>query len=58
MEKLPSEPGALMSEYEAIYRRFAELVAHGRSEVDARPLQLVADIFMTARNVSVEPFVD
>jgi predicted dehydrogenase len=53
-----SEPGALMSEYESIYRRFAELVAEGNSEVDARPLQLVADIFMTARNVAVEPFVD
>jgi D-galactose 1-dehydrogenase len=53
-----SEPGALMSEYESIYRRFAELVAEGNSEVDAQPLQLVADIFMTARNVAVEPFVD
>jgi predicted dehydrogenase len=53
-----SEPGALMSEYESIYRRFAELVAEGNSEVDARPLQLMADIFMTARNVAVEPFVD
>ncbi len=47
-----------MSEYESIYRRFAELVADGNSEIDARPLQLVADIFMTARNVAVEPFVD
>jgi predicted dehydrogenase len=54
----PNDPGALMSEYESIYRRFVELVADGNSEVDARPLQLVADIFMTARNVAVEPFVD
>lgn len=57
-EPAPSDPGTLMNEYESIYRRFAELVAHRQSEVEARPLQLVADIFMTARNVPVEPFVD
>jgi predicted dehydrogenase len=57
-EPAPSDAGALMSEYESIYRRFAELAVRGESEDDARPLQLVADIFMTARNIAVEPFVD
>ena len=38
-----SEPD---SEYRRIYRRFHELVSSGRSDVDARPLQIVADGFM------------
>lgn len=54
----PREGGVLGSEYEAIYRRFAELVAGGESEVDARPLKLVADIFLTAKHIAVEPFED
>ncbi len=40
-----------------IYERFAELIRQEESEVDARPLQLVADIFMLAKYISVEPFV-
>jgi predicted dehydrogenase len=48
----------LRSEYASIYERFAELVAQHQSEVDARPMQLVADSFLIGRRVTVEPFVD
>jgi len=57
-DAVPPEAGALESEYEAIYRRFAGLIARGQSDVDARPLQLVADIFMVAKRIAVEPFED
>lgn len=43
-------------EYAGIYRRFAELVAQRRSEVDLAPLALVADAFLLGRRRSVEPF--
>lgn len=46
------------AEYEAIYRRFAELLARGESSVDEAPLQLVADAFMLGRRIEVAPFVD
>ena len=46
-------PVTLAYEYELIYRRFAELISRGDSEVDSRPLELVADIFMMAETVSV-----
>lgn len=55
---LPHDPEQLRSEYVSIYEHFAELVAQRRSEVDARPLELVADIFLLARRVSVAPFVE
>jgi D-galactose 1-dehydrogenase len=54
---VPPDPGALASEYEDIYACFVQLIRQGKSEVDARPLQLVADIFLIARYISVEPFV-
>jgi predicted dehydrogenase len=57
-EPIPVDAGSLESEYEAIYRRFAELVAVKGSDVDARPLQLVADIFLVARQIPVEAFTD
>lgn len=44
------------SEYAGIYRRFAELVRTGGSDVDVAPLRQVADAFMLARRVTVEPF--
>jgi D-galactose 1-dehydrogenase len=56
-EAVARAPGALANEYEAIYARFAELIASGQSEVDVRPLQLVADIFLVARHMAVEPFL-
>jgi D-galactose 1-dehydrogenase len=56
-EPVPPDPGALAGEYEAIYGRFAELIASHESDVDSRPLQLVADIFLIARQLSVEAFI-
>ena len=53
-----ADENTLASEYQSIYQRFAELVEHKRVEVDARPMQLVADIFLIARRVAVEPFID
>lgn len=44
------------SEYAGIYRRFAELVAEGASDVDLTPLRHVADAFMLGRRIVVEPF--
>jgi D-galactose 1-dehydrogenase len=55
---VPGEAGALESEYEAIYRHFAELISRKELDVDARPLSLVADIFMVAKHIAVEPFVE
>ena len=46
----------LATEYPALYRRFAELVRDGASEVDLTPLQLVADIHLKARIRIVDPF--
>lgn len=55
-KEVPRDAGALNSEYESIYRDFAALIAQGKSDVDGRPLQLVADIFLTAKQITVEPF--
>jgi len=55
---VPPNPGALGSEYESIYARFAELIIRAQSDVDARPFQLVSDIFMVAKQSTVEPFED
>lgn len=55
---LPHEPERLRGEYVSIYERFAQLVAQRHSEVDTRPLELVADIFLAARRVSVAPFTE
>ena len=55
-EPAHGEPGELHGEYTSIYRAYAELIAAGRSEVDTRPLELVADIFLTAKQVAAEPF--
>ena len=44
------------SEYAGLYGRFAELVLECRSEVDVRPLQLVADAFLIGRRVTTAPF--
>jgi D-galactose 1-dehydrogenase len=55
-ERVEPDANVLAGEYESIYSRFAELIAGGVSEVDARPLQLVADVFMVAKHVPVEAF--
>jgi hypothetical protein len=57
-QPVPADAGALASEYASIYSEFAGLVASGRSDVDARPLQLVADIFLVARQITVAAFVE
>ncbi|WP_326914290.1 Gfo/Idh/MocA family protein [Sphingopyxis chilensis] len=43
-------------EYPRLYSRFAELVAAGKSDVDIRPLQLVADAFLVAERRTVALF--
>jgi hypothetical protein len=45
-------------EYPAMYRHFVELVRSGRSDVDVRPLQLVADAFLSAHHVETDAFED
>jgi D-galactose 1-dehydrogenase len=43
-------------EYAGIYRRFAELIRAGSSDVDLSPMVHVADAFTLGRRVTVEPF--
>ena len=57
-EPVPPDAGSLDAEYEAIYRRFGELVPRAASDVDVRPLQLVSDIFLVAKQIPVESFED
>ncbi len=45
-------------EYPMLYRRFAELVRAGHSDVDLAPLRHVADAFMLGRRKVVEAFHD
>jgi predicted dehydrogenase len=45
-----------IGEYPDIYRRFAELIDERRSDVDVRPLRLVADCLLVGRTERVEPF--
>ncbi|WP_448662081.1 Gfo/Idh/MocA family protein [Sphingomonas sp. CJ20] len=56
--QLPGEPErkAPDREYAGLYARFAELVAAGQSEVDVRPLQIVADAFLLGERRINEPF--
>lgn len=39
-------------EYPRLYARFADLIAAGESDVDWRPLQLVADAFLVAERAT------
>ena len=43
-------------EYQSLYRHFAELVRQRVSDVDKRPFQLVADIFLIAKRQNVDLF--
>ncbi|ODR89213.1 Gfo/Idh/MocA family protein [Sinorhizobium alkalisoli] len=45
-------------EYPMLYRRFAEIITTGRSDVDLAPLRHVADAFMLGRRKFVETFHD
>lgn len=47
-----------LAEYEAIYRRFAELLERRESHVDTAPFGLVADAFLVGRRRVTEPFVE
>jgi D-galactose 1-dehydrogenase len=57
-ELVPPDTGALDNEYASIYRHFADLIDRGQSDVDAKPFQLTADIFLLAKRSTVEPFED
>lgn len=46
------------AEYEGIYRRLADVLDSGKSDVDGAPLQLVADAFLLGRRKVVAPFQD
>lgn len=45
-------------EYPGLYARFSELVQNGSSDVDTRPLQLVADAFLRGYRKTTEAFHD
>ena len=45
-------------EYPDLYRHFAAVVRGHSVDVDVRPLQLVADAFLSGHRVEVDPFVD
>ena len=45
-------------EYPALYRRFAEIIRAGQSDVDLAPLRHVADAFMLGRRKFVDVFYD
>ena len=47
-----------VSEYAALYARFAELIAQGESDADLTPFALVADAFLLGDWREVEPFYD
>ncbi len=46
------------AEYPMLYRRFAEIIQAGTSDVDLAPLKHVADAFMLGRRNVVEAFLD
>ncbi|HEY0282672.1 MAG TPA: hypothetical protein VGC27_08620, partial [Rhizomicrobium sp.] len=48
--------GTAEAKYPLLYQRFAELIQQHESDVDKRPLQLVADAFLVGRRIPVEPF--
>lgn len=54
----PGGAPAMIGEYDAIYRRFAELIERGESDVDVAPLRLVADAFLLGRSVATAAFHD
>ena len=45
-------------EYPSIYAAFAELIDERRTDVDVRPLRLVADAYLAGKHSLVEPFAD
>ena len=53
--KTVASDAGLAGEYPRLYQRFAKLCAAGRSEVDWRPFQLVADAFLIGQRRIVAP---
>ena len=49
------ETRAGSGEYADIYRRFVDLIDLGRSDVDVRPMRLVADCLLVGRRETVQP---
>ncbi len=45
-------------EYPTLYRRFAELIQSGQSNVDLEPLRLTADAFLLGERKQVSAFID
>jgi predicted dehydrogenase len=58
IDSVAQQPTDLRGEYTRLYQRFGELCAAGTSEVDWRPMQLVADAFLIGERENVEPFID
>ncbi len=61
--RILTDDGKLVSggpdeEYNAIYRRFVDLVSRGESDMDLTPLQHVADAFLLGRRRVVAPFIE
>ena len=52
----PVATAEVEGEYPSLYRHFADLVAKGVSDVDARPFQLVADAFLVGTRMIVDRF--
>jgi D-galactose 1-dehydrogenase len=46
------------TEYPALYSRFAHLIAERAVDSDLTPLSLVADAFLCAQRVEIEPFLE
>jgi hypothetical protein len=44
-----------LGEYADIYREFVDLIDERRSQVDVRPLRLVADCLLAAKRREVDP---
>lgn len=58
IDGIPASPGqgALTGEYPRLYRRMAELVRSGQSDMDLRPMMLVADAFLLGARLMTDPF--
>lgn len=54
--KVAGGENSIMGEYPALYKRMAELVAAGQSEVDLAPMVHVADALTLGRRVIVDSF--
>ena len=49
---------ALSAEYRAMYEHFVQLVKAGKSDVDVRPLELIADAHFIGKQLSTEAYFD